>query len=136
MRMIRDRFVAVSVMIIGLVLINSPTQLFADTNAHYGKDGINCSPHMVSLQAPPANGKMVICAGTSGATSWYAEVKNPNDTVVCKWGDVDHPKIVTSPQQFDCPIPASNPPILYRGYIHWVVGVSTTMNHTDQYFKK
>ena len=136
MRMIRDHFVAVSVMIVGLVLLYSPAPLFADQYAHYGQDGITCGPHMVNLQLPPANGMMVLCAGTSGATSWYAEVKRSDGMQMCNWGDVAHPKLVTSPQQFVCPIPTSTPPLLYRGYVHWVVGGSSTMNHTDQYFKK
>ncbi len=135
MRMIRDCIVPVSVMIVGLVLLYCPTPLLAQS-AHYGKDGINCSPHMVNLQLPPANGKMVLCADTSGATSWYAEVKRSDGLQICNYGDVGHPMPVTSPQQFPCSIPISNPQQLYRAYVHWVVGGSSTMNHTDQYFKK
>lgn len=138
MRRLSARFVAVSFMLVGLLFLYAPTPLFAgtfpnDQYVHYGKDGSTCSEHMDNYQAPPANGNMVLCVQQSGATSWYAEVKNSSGTQICNFGDVDHPKAVASPQTFSCPITTTG---LYRAYVHWVVGESSTMNCYDQWFKK
>ena len=141
MRKLGTCFVAVTVVLVVLLFLYRPTPLFAssfpnDQYAHYGKDGTTCDAHMDNYQAPPANGMMVLCKAQSGATSWFAEVKRSDGTQVCNFGDVDHPKLVSSPQTFDCPISPSTPPTMYRGYIHWVVGGSPQMNSTDQWFMK
>ena len=137
MRIIRDRFVTALVMLIGLVLLYDPAPLFAaDTYPHYGKDGATCNYLVSGNQSPPSNGMMVLCKMASGATDWYAEVKRLDGQEMCKLGDANHPQSATSSKQFSCPISASNPTKYYRGYIHWRVGGSTVMNHTDQYFVK
>jgi hypothetical protein len=140
MRRLKPRFATVSVMFVGLLLLSSPASLFAapfpnDSYAHYGKDGTTCNEHMDNLQAPPSNGKMVLCRAQSGATQWWAEVKRSDGLQMCTFGN-GTPQTVSSPQPFTCTIPTSNPPKTYRGYLHWYVGGSSQMNSTDQWFKK
>lgn len=137
MRKLKPRFAAVSVMFVGLLSLSSPTSLLAapfpnDSYAHYGKDGTTCDAHMDNLQLPPANGNMVVCQAQSGATKWWGEVKRSDGYQMCAFPQ----QTVSSPKTFSCPIPTSNPPKTYRGYLHWYVDSSPQMNSTDQWFKK
>ena len=131
------RFVVVSCILVGLLLLYSQVSLFAgsfpnDSYAHFGKDGSTCSEHMNNLQTPPP-GNMVLCKAQSGATKWWAEVKSSTGVQVCNFGDYYHQQNVASPQSFPCPIAATG---YYRGYLHWFVGNSVQMNSTDQWFQK
>jgi hypothetical protein len=136
MNKLNARLTAVSIMLVGLLLLFSPASLFAgsfpnDAYPHYGKDGITCNEHMDNLQLPPSN--MVLCKRQSGATYWWAEVLRPADnTLMCALTG----RSAIAVQTFPCGIQSSNPPKTYRGYVHWYVGNSPQMNSTDQYFKK
>jgi hypothetical protein len=102
-----------------------------DGYPHYAST-TNCSGNHVSN--PERLGttkpqKFNLCQGSSGATSWFAGVKQ-GTTTVCIYGSLSQPYIATSPQSFTCPLNTGT----YKGYIYYWVGSSQMMTHLDQYF--
>jgi hypothetical protein len=148
MRRLSARFAAAIVMLSGLWLFSSPAPLFAnpipnDGNPHYAKwvsPSGACVDHVATPTSPehvPASYTFTMCQGSSGATSWFAEVwKYPsgaNDVPVCTWGDASHMVTATTPQTFPCNLPAGT----YKAWIHYYVGNNGTLMHAcDAYFKQ
>ena len=138
MRTIGTRFVAVSVMLVGLLLLYSPAPLFAssfpnDAYPHFGKKDGGCATgthvdNPESIGNP--NQTITLCAQNSGATAWQADIRTTGGVSVCNF---PYTTPVTSPQTFSCTINNNGS---YRGYIYYWVGESVMMTHLDQYFKK
>lgn len=145
MRLISARFVAVSVMLVGLLLLSSPAPLFAtaipnDGVPHYAKwvsPSGACVDHVATPTSPehvPANYTFTMCQGSSNATSWFAEiVAYPSGTLVCHLGDASNMVAASSLQTFPCNLPAGT----YKAWIHYYVGNNGTLMHAcDAYFKQ
>jgi hypothetical protein len=140
--MIRTRLVAVSVMLVGLLFLYGPTPLFAgsfpnDTYPHFGKLNGGCAAgtHMDNLESIGNSPQtFTLCAQSSGATAWQAEIRTTGGVSVCSFPyTTNNGNPVTSPQTFSCSINNNG---YYKGYIYYWVGESVMMSHLDQYFKK
>ena len=136
--MLDTHFVAASVILSGLLFFNDPVPLLAasmpnDTNAHFGKNG-SCSLHMDNGDLiPTTNQSFILCAGQSGATLWYGEIRNYNATaIVCSSGGLEQVDSNTHSKSFSCNITT---PGYYKGYVYWKVTVNgQTMPHYLDYF--
>jgi hypothetical protein len=127
MEMLSTRFVSMSVLLVGLLIVCNPGSLFAvtfpdTTKAHFGKNG-GCSEHMDNPTLIGSPQVFTLCARQSMATHLSADIKQngfPYSTVCSQ------PKVPVSGGQlnFSCTITA---PGQYKGQVNWWVGTSSMM---------
>ena len=136
MRMVDARVGMFTVLFGGFLLFGCSTSTFTlsaipnDGYPHYAKNGV-CVDHVGNPErlgtATPK--RFTMCQANSGATSWFAAVKQ-GTTTVCPFGSLSQPYIASSPQSFNCTLANGT----YKAFIYYWVGSSQMMTHLDQYF--